>query len=116
MIEFNLTVCCDTQDPELAYNELRQALQFTGLRVYVHGNWLRNHKPMPAHDAMAVARKWQETRDPFTVDFSVQFESNDPAFNTYMKKLCEAQQMNSLSWADEDRKEVMKLLGDDDES
>lgn len=113
MIEFNLTVCIDTQDPELAYNELRQALQYTGLKVYVHGNWMRNHKPLPAHDAMVVARKWQETRDPLTVDFGIEFQSDDPAFSAYMKHLCEAQQMNPLSWAEVKRKYVKE---DDDAS
>jgi len=79
MMEFKARLLVDSQDPEVAYNELRQALQYTGLEIKIADSWLKNNEPMPADCAQRIALAWQRNKDPLTVDHAVQFVTNDPA-------------------------------------
>lgn len=67
-MEFTLKVKIDTQDEELAYNELRQSLQFCGLDIEIQGSWLKNNRPMPEEAAELCAAKWLSTHDPLSID------------------------------------------------
>lgn len=68
MMEFNLVVRIDTQDAQLAYNELRQALNYTGLDITISNEWQLNNRPLAEAQAEAVAARWLASHDPLTVD------------------------------------------------
>jgi len=87
MMEFKARLLVDSQDPEVAYNELRQALQYTGLEIKIQDNWLRNNEPFPAHSAALCAARWAANKDPLTVDPKVRFESGDPAIQQHLDSL-----------------------------
>lgn len=78
MMEFKARILIDSQDPHLAYNELRQALKGTGLNLTINDSWLRNNEPFPAHSAQAVAAAWERNKLAFAGDVT-RFVTNDPA-------------------------------------
>lgn len=90
MMEFPVTICIDTQDPELGYSQLQALLAFNGHQSYIRDAWLKNHKPLPADVAQTVAMKWQESKSPWLVDQRVVFTTNDPGFADKMRKIIES--------------------------
>ena len=87
MMEFKARLLVDSQDPEYAYNILRQALQFTGLDIRIADSWLVNNAPLPANSAQRIALAWQRNKDPITVDHRVQFVTNDPAVTAELNQM-----------------------------
>ena len=76
-MEFKARLLVNSQDPELAYNELRQALQYTGIEIRIGEHWLKNNYPLPKDSAQRIALQWQRNMDPISVDHHVQFETDN---------------------------------------
>ena len=87
MMEFEARILIDTQDPELAYDQLRAALQFTGLHIKIRDTWMRNNEQLPANAAQQIALKWQRSKHPVNIDRRVQFQTNDPAVMTELNQM-----------------------------
>jgi len=94
MMEFKARILVDTQDPELAYDQLRQALQHTGVEIRIQDTWLKNNDPMPHDAANKIALAWQRNRGVerwFGDDLSVKYQTSDPAFQTIIDNFVEGE-------------------------
>ena len=82
MMEFKARLLVDSQDPELAYALLRDALVRTGVapnfEVRLSDSWMRNNEPLPAASAQKIALAWQRSNQSGSSD-RVVFQTNDPA-------------------------------------
>ncbi len=58
MMEFNVKIRIDTQDPELAYTELMAILRFNGLDYDVSDEWKLNNRPLPSEVARELAENY----------------------------------------------------------
>lgn len=77
MMEFKATIRIDTQDPKLAYNELRQSLQYCGLDVAVSDDWTLNMRPVDRDEACEIAANWNMTHDQMDTDKRITFKAED---------------------------------------
>ena len=75
MIEFHARLLVDSQDPELAYEELRQALQRSDIRIRIQDNWMLNNTPLPQHAAQTCALNWAASKDTLSVNPNVRFQT-----------------------------------------
>jgi hypothetical protein len=75
MIEFTLKVKVDSQDEMYAYNQLRQALQFSGLDVQITDEWSLNTREIDPDVAALVAAEWAMFHDSNTVDKRIKFRT-----------------------------------------
>jgi hypothetical protein len=75
MMEFSATIRVDTQDPFLAYNEMRQSLQFTGLDIVIHDTWLKNARKFNEDEACQIAAHWNMVHDQMSIDQRVKFKT-----------------------------------------
>lgn len=107
MMEFAARLLVNCQDPELAYSELRRALQFTGIEIKIADSWLKNNKPLPKNSAQRIALAWQRGKDPGAVDDRIQFQTNDPAV------MAELNQMDLFARANDVRNLAYLRAGDD---
>lgn len=98
MMEFTLTVRIDTQDEKLAYNELRQCLQFCGLDVTIQDTWLKNNRPFPIELADKVAGEWLVTHDALSIDRRVRYGGAwEEHFHAFMDVVDELPTVEELS-------------------
>lgn len=84
MIEMKLRVLIDTQDPDIAYDSVQQALRFSGLRFEMSEVWMVNNREYPATSAQRIAWNWQK-RNPWRD--SVRFTTTDLTFQTKLDTL-----------------------------